>query len=94
MTMLVLRQIFGFSTSIRVLAIFILLWSVLILTFACIRLNGSNQSALTDADHKDQQLKDAITLLEETKQRNFQLEQFMDNLLKYNQEVLPHFLIR
>lgn len=79
--MSVLRQVLGLSAWIRALVIFVLLWGLLVLIFAS-KLNGPNTSALSNEDYTNHRLNQAIEFLEESKRRNSELKQLIDEYLR------------
>lgn len=79
--MSVLRQVLGLSAWIRALVIFVLLWGLLVLIFAS-KLNGPNSSALSNEDYTNHRLNQAIEFLEESKRRNSELKQLIDEFLR------------
>lgn len=80
--MSVLRQVFGLSAWARVLVIFALLWGLLVLIFAS-KLNAPNgNSALSGEDYTNRRLNQAIEYLEESKRRNNELKQLIDEFLR------------
>lgn len=79
--MSMLRQVLGLSAWIRALVIFVLLWGLLVLIFAS-KLNGPNLSALSNEDYANHRLNQAIEYLEESKRRNAELKQLIDNFLR------------
>ncbi|XP_031629119.1 alpha-(1,6)-fucosyltransferase [Contarinia nasturtii] len=78
--MSVLRQVLGLSAWIRALVIFVLLWGLLVLIFAS-KLSGPNASSLSNEDYTNHRLNQAIEFLEESKRRNSELKQLIDEFL-------------
>lgn len=78
-----IRQLMGLSTWVRVLVIFAFLWGILVLIFAS-KLNAPNAagSALGDADHTNRRLNQAIEYLEQSRKRNAELKQLIDDYLR------------
>lgn len=81
--MTVLRQLMGLSTWVRVLVIFAFLWGILVLIFAS-KLNTPNgsSSALSDPDYTNRRLNQAIEYLEQSRKRNAELKQLIDEYLR------------
>lgn len=81
--MSLLRQVFGLSAWVRVLVIFVLLWGLLVLIFAS-KLSASNNNAvLSNEDFTNRRLSQAIEYLEESKRRNNELKQLIDDFLRW-----------
>lgn len=79
--MSVLRQVLGLSAWVRALVIFVLLWGLLVLIFAS-KLSGPNTSSLSNEDYTNHRLNQAIEFLEESKRRNSELKQLIDEFLR------------
>lgn len=78
--MSVLRQVLGLSPWVRALVIFVLVWGILVLIFAS-KLNGPS-GALSNEDYTNHRLNQAIEYLEESKRRNAELKQLIDEFLR------------
>lgn len=81
-----LRQLMGLSTWVRVLVIFAFLWGILVLIFAS-KLNTptGSSAALNDAEYTNRRLNQAIEYLEQSRKRNAELKQLIDEYLRYLQ---------
>lgn len=81
-TMSMLRQALGFSSWVRALVIFVLLWGILVLIFAS-KLNGPmGNTLIVNEEYTNHRLNQAIDYLEESKQRNIELKQLIDEFLR------------
>uniref|UniRef100_U5EZ81 Alpha-(1,6)-fucosyltransferase n=1 Tax=Corethrella appendiculata TaxID=1370023 RepID=U5EZ81_9DIPT len=77
---MLLRQILGLNTWVRVLIIFISLWAILIFVFVS-KLNNGNSS---DTDKAIKRLNQALTYLEQSKKINSELKLLIDEYINDN----------
>lgn len=78
--MSLLRQFFGTSSNtwVRALIIFCLAWAFLVYIFV----TKLNAQATVEPDNTSKRISQALQLLEASKQRNEELQQMIDTLLK------------
>lgn len=81
MTVLRIGSMLGISSWVRALVLFVLLWGFLLLIFA-FKLNGPNGSSLASEEYTNHRLNQAIEYLEESKKRNSELKQLIDEFLR------------
>lgn len=80
--MTVFRHLLGLSTWARILVIFVFVWAVFVLIFAS-KLNVPNNNVSTlDSEYTNRRLNQAIDYLEQSKRRNAELKQLIDEYLK------------
>lgn len=77
--MTVIRQFLGLSTWVRILIIFVFFWGLLVFIFAS-KLNAPLSS---DSGYTMKRLNQAISYLEHSKQKNSELKELIDELLRY-----------
>lgn len=79
--MSVLRQALGLNSWVRALVLFVLLWGLLVLLFAS-KLNGPTGTSQANEEYTNHRLNQAIEYLEESKRRNSELKQIIDEFLR------------
>lgn len=78
--MSVLRQFNGLSMWARILVIFVFLWGLLVLLFAS-KLNAPN-GTVVETEYTIKRLNQVMNYLEQSKKRNDELKQLLDEYLR------------
>lgn len=74
-----LRQISGLSLWVRILVLFVFLWGLLVLLFAS-KLNSPN-AIVGETEYTIKRLNQVMSYLEQSKKRNDELKQLIDEYL-------------
>jgi len=82
--MLLVRQLFGASANswARALIIFVLAWIGLVYVFVVKLTNTQGQQAAGESELNARRISQALQMLEHTRQRNEELKQLIDELMR------------